>query len=114
MDDLVAYGEGLIAILVPDEADDTCALQLRRLREVFGDRAYLALTLAPAPQRPAPPARAGERWRRNARVPTVVTNDVLFHEPGAPHPAGCRDRPFATTSPSMAPAIAANVMPTAI
>src|SRR5579871_4911065 len=36
-DDLAAYSEGLIAVLVPDEADDECALRLRRLREVFGD-----------------------------------------------------------------------------
>ena len=47
--DLVAYGEGLIAVLVPDIADETCALQLRRLRETFGDRAYLALTLRRRP-----------------------------------------------------------------
>ena len=47
--DLVAYGEGLIAVLVPDEADETCALRLRRLREAFGDRAYLALTLRRRP-----------------------------------------------------------------
>jgi error-prone DNA polymerase len=33
-----------IALLVPDEAEDTCAFNLRRLHEVFGDRAYLALT----------------------------------------------------------------------
>src|SRR5947209_11419251 len=43
--DIIAYGEGLIAVLVPDAADDICALHLRRLREAFGDRAYLALTL---------------------------------------------------------------------
>ncbi len=30
-DDVVAYGEGLIAVLVPDEADDLCAVRLRRL-----------------------------------------------------------------------------------
>lgn len=41
--DLVAYGEGLIAVLVPDEADEDCALRLRRLREAYGDRAYMAL-----------------------------------------------------------------------
>ena len=33
--DLVAYGEGLIAVLVPDEADDICALHLRRLARGF-------------------------------------------------------------------------------
>ena len=43
--DLVAYGDGLIAVVVPDQADETCALHLRRLREAFGDRAYMALTL---------------------------------------------------------------------
>src|ERR1700724_4389995 len=43
--DVIAYGEDLIAVLVPDEAPDVCALHLRRLREAFGDRAYMALTL---------------------------------------------------------------------
>ena len=38
--DVVDHAEGLIALLVPDLADDTCALRLRRLRDVFGDRAY--------------------------------------------------------------------------
>jgi error-prone DNA polymerase len=41
--DLVAYREGLIAVLVPDEADEDCAMRLRRLRDAFGDRAYMAL-----------------------------------------------------------------------
>lgn len=79
--DLVAYGEGLIAVLVPDIADETCALQLRRLRETFGDRAYLALTLR---RRPNDQMRLWElsNLAVQARVPTVVTNDVLFHEPG--------------------------------
>jgi len=78
--DLVAYGEGLIAILVPDLADDECGLRLRRLRESFGDRAYLALTLR---RRPNDQLRLHELSNLAAqlRVPTVVTNDVLFHEP---------------------------------
>ena len=78
--DLVAYGEGLIAILVPDEADDTCALRLRRLRAAFGDRAYVALTLR---RRPNDQLRLHtlSNLAAQARVPTVVTNDVLFHEP---------------------------------
>lgn len=80
-DDLVAYGEGLIAILVPDRADDDCALHLQRLREAFGDRAYLALALR---RRPNDQLRL---WQLSnlaaaARVPTVVTNDVLFHGVG--------------------------------
>ena len=79
--DLVAYGEGLIAVVVPDIADETCALHLRRLREAFGDRAYMALTLR---RRPNDQMRLWElsNMATIARVPTVVTNDVLFHEPG--------------------------------
>ncbi|MBB2974362.1 error-prone DNA polymerase [Mesorhizobium sp. RMAD-H1] len=78
--DVVAYGEGLLAILVPDAADDICALQLRRLRETFGDRAYMALTLR---RRPNDQLRLLElsNMAAAARVASVVTNDVLFHEP---------------------------------
>jgi error-prone DNA polymerase len=79
--DAAAYGEGLIAILVPENADETCAMQLRRLRETFGNRAYMALTLR---RRPNDQLRLWElsNMAAAARVPTVVTNDVLFHEPG--------------------------------
>ncbi len=79
--DLVAYGEDLIVILVPDVADDACAIQLRRLRDAFGDRAYMALTLR---RRPNDQLRLWElaNMAATARVPTVVTNDVLFHDPG--------------------------------
>ncbi|SDH22192.1 error-prone DNA polymerase [Pelagibacterium luteolum] len=80
-DDLIAYGEGLIAILVPDLADETCGMRLRRLRESFGDRAYLALTLR---RRPNDQMRLHELsvLATGMGVPTVITNDVLFHEPG--------------------------------
>ena len=79
--DLVAYGEGLIAVLVPDEADDLCGLRLRRLRDAFGERAHLALTLR---RRPNDQLRLWQLSNLAAemRVATVVTNDVLFHEPG--------------------------------
>ena len=79
--DLVAYGEGLIAVLVPDDPDDDCAFRLRRLRETFGDRAYLALTLR---RRPNDQMRLWQlsQLAQQIGVPTVVTNDVLFHEPG--------------------------------
>ncbi|SNR70900.1 error-prone DNA polymerase [Paracoccus sediminis] len=79
--DVVEHAEGLIAVLVPDMADDTCALRLRRLHDVFGDRAHLALTLR---RRPNDQLRLHELSTMAARlrVPTVVTNDVLYHEPG--------------------------------
>jgi error-prone DNA polymerase len=78
--DLAAYADGLIAVLVPDEADDECGFRLRRLREVFGDRAYLALSLR---RRPNDQLRLLElsNLATQMRVPTVVTNDMLFHEP---------------------------------
>jgi len=78
--DVVAYSDGLIGVLVPDEADETCGLRLRRLRDAFGDRAYLALTLR---RRPNDQLRIHELSNMAAqiRVPTVVTNDVLYHAP---------------------------------
>ena len=78
--DLAAYAQGLIAVLVPDNADETCAMQLRRLRDVFGDRAYMALTLR---RRPNDQLRLWElaNMATAARVATVVTNDVLFDQP---------------------------------
>ncbi|KPF84206.1 DNA polymerase [alpha proteobacterium AAP38] len=79
--DVAAHAEGLLAVLVPDQADEECGRRLRRLRETFGDRAYLALTLR---RRPNDQLRLHELSNLAARmrVPTVVTNDVLFHDPG--------------------------------
>ncbi|MEK1870495.1 MAG: PHP domain-containing protein, partial [Ensifer adhaerens] len=78
--DLVAYGEGLIAVLLPDAADEDCARELRRLRQEFGDRAYLSLTLR---RRPNDQLRLHQlsNLAASVGVPTVVTNDVLFHVP---------------------------------
>ncbi|MFN3279188.1 MAG: error-prone DNA polymerase [Paracoccus hibiscisoli] len=78
--DLDAHADGLLAILIPDTADDICALRLRRLRDRFGDRAHLALTLR---RRPNDQLRLHDLSRLAARmgVATVVTNDVLFHDP---------------------------------
>ncbi|NSZ19732.1 error-prone DNA polymerase [Agrobacterium vitis] len=78
-DDLVTYGEGLLVVLIPDLADDLCAIRLRRLRQDFGDRAYLALTLR---RRPNDQLRlhALSNLAAQAGVPTIVTNDVLYHD----------------------------------
>ena len=67
-------------MLVPDAADDVCALRLRRLRDAFGERAHMALTLR---RRPNDQMRIHElnNLAQRFRVATVVTNDVLFHEP---------------------------------
>ena len=79
-EDVALNAEGLIGILVPDLCDETCALQLRKMAELFGDRAYLSLCLR---RRPNDQLRLHELSNLAARfkVKTVVTNDVLFHEP---------------------------------
>ncbi|MBO0664433.1 error-prone DNA polymerase [Jiella sp. MQZ9-1] len=79
-DDLAAHAEGLLAILLPEAADETCRLEAARLAACFGDRASLALTLR---------RRPGDRLRlydlsnlaSETGVAPVVTNDVLFHDP---------------------------------
>ena len=78
--DVIAYSEGLVALLVPDEANETSAMQLRRLHETFGKDGHLALTLR---RRPNDQLRLhGLQTMADAMgVSTVVTNDVLFHEP---------------------------------
>ncbi|MFB2605350.1 error-prone DNA polymerase, partial [Rhizobium phaseoli] len=80
LDDVALYAEGLIGILVPDLPDDTCAVQLRKISEIFGNRAYVSLALR---RRPNDQLRLHEISNLAAkfRVRTVVTNDVLFHEP---------------------------------
>ena len=81
LDDVALYCEGLIGILVPDLPDVTCAVQLRKMQEIFGNRAYVSLCLR---RRPNDQLRLHELSNLAAkfRVRTVVTNDVLFHEPG--------------------------------
>ena len=76
--DLAAANEGLLLILLPDQADDRLDRELRRMREVFGDRCYLALTLR---RRPGDHVRLLFEAAQAARVPTVVTGDVLYHDP---------------------------------
>ncbi|NTH25651.1 DNA polymerase III subunit alpha [Agrobacterium rhizogenes] len=81
IEDFALYAEGLIGILVPDLADETCAVQLRKLADILGDRTYLSLCLR---RRPNDQLRLYELSNLATRfkVKTVVTNDVLFHEPG--------------------------------
>ncbi|MCS4088621.1 error-prone DNA polymerase [Rhizobium sp. BK176] len=79
--DLEQYSDGLIAVLVPDDADETCGVQLRKLAQLFADRAYVSLSLR---RRPNDRLRLHEIAVMAARhkVKTVITNDVLFHDPG--------------------------------
>ncbi|GGE07864.1 error-prone DNA polymerase [Rhizobium anhuiense] len=80
LDDVGLYAHGLIGILVPDLPDETCAVQLRKMSEIFGNRAYVSLALR---RRPNDQLRLHEisNLASKFKVRTVVTNDVLFHEP---------------------------------
>ncbi|WP_421578204.1 error-prone DNA polymerase [Shinella sp. M31] len=80
LDDVARYAEGLIGVLVPGLPDEACAVQLRKMAEIFGDRAYMALTLR---RRPRDQLRLHNLSNLATRfgVRPVVTNDVLFHDP---------------------------------
>ena len=79
-EDLEAWSEGLLAVLIPDEADEVCATRLRRLSGLFGDRSYMALTLRRRP-RDALRLHALANMALAARARSVATNDVLFATP---------------------------------
>ncbi|WP_296434650.1 MULTISPECIES: error-prone DNA polymerase [unclassified Rhizobium] len=81
LDDVALYSEGLVGVLVPDLADETCAVQLRKMHEIFGNRAYVSLCLRRRPNDQMRLYELSELAFRH-KVRTVVTNDVLFHEPG--------------------------------
>ena len=76
--DVAQWNEGLIAILVPDQADPHTAKQLARLAQVFGERGYLALSLRRRP-RDLERLHALANLAGQARIATVATNDVLYH-----------------------------------
>ncbi|MFD1624855.1 error-prone DNA polymerase [Azospirillum griseum] len=79
-EDIVDWAEGLLAILVPDQADDRCARQLERLHQTFPGRCYLALALRRRPGDALRLQRLSDLGMTH-QVPTVVTNDVLYHVP---------------------------------
>ncbi|HEX8527962.1 error-prone DNA polymerase, partial [Allosphingosinicella sp.] len=74
------HSEGMIAALVAGEADESDAAALRRLRELFGDRAYCAISYR---RRPGDSVRINslDRMARAARVAPLATGDVLYHSP---------------------------------
>ncbi|WCT72586.1 error-prone DNA polymerase [Sphingomonas naphthae] len=78
--DVEEWSEGLIAILVPDRADAVAEAALARIRRIFADRAYMALTIRRRP-RDAIRLRDLAAMAAAARVLTVATGDVLYHSP---------------------------------
>ena len=75
--DLAAAAEGLIAILCTDPTP----ANIHRLKQDFGDQAYVALTLMHRPN-DAVRLRSIADQAAALGVPAVATNDVLYHAPG--------------------------------
>ena len=80
-EDVALMREGLVAALVPDEADERTETALAQMRDIFGDRAHLALSLSPPPGRRGPPPRGSTRLARRLGVRRLATGDVLYHAP---------------------------------
>ena len=80
--DVAEWNEGLLAILLPDEMKNDLSRRrlIQKLRGIFKDRAYCALTRRFLPEEAARLQRIASAAAQ-ARVPTVVTNDVLYHSP---------------------------------
>ncbi|MCD2325006.1 error-prone DNA polymerase [Sphingomonas sp. IC-56] len=80
--DLGPWSEGMIAILLPHEADDANITALSDLQALYGRRGYMALFQR---RRPDDAVRidALATQAGSAGVRAVVTGDVLYHEPEA-------------------------------
>ncbi len=78
--DLATGGNGLLLVLLPDQPDAALAAALARLQQDFRGRCYLSLCLR---RRPGDAVRLHvlSEMAQAARVPTVVTGDVLYHAP---------------------------------
>ena len=75
--DVMEAAEGLVGVLCSDPTNEN----IRRLKDGFGSRAYVALTLMHRPNDAVRLRLIADRARA-AGVPTVATNDVLYHAPG--------------------------------
>jgi error-prone DNA polymerase len=78
--DVAEWNEGLLAILVPDRADAVSEAALARTKRMFGDRAHMALVVRRRPK-DAIRLRDLSALAAAAGVPTIATNDVLYHTP---------------------------------
>ena len=79
-DDVAAWNEGLIAILLGDEANEALHGSLARHKGAFGNRGYMALIRRFAPNEHLR-LYAIEQAAQRARVPTIALGDVLYHHP---------------------------------
>ncbi len=79
-EDVAAYSDGLVAALVPDKADAVAEIALAQVRDIFGDRAHLALGFR---RRPGDAVRLHrlDAMARRFGVRSLATGDVLYDSP---------------------------------
>ncbi len=78
--DVFAHADGLVAILVPDLPDAATERQFAELRDAFGARGFVALSLR---RRPGDAERLYrlDALARPAGIRSVATGDILYHTP---------------------------------
>ncbi|HEX8413009.1 MAG TPA: PHP domain-containing protein, partial [Sphingomicrobium sp.] len=78
-EDVDAWSEGLVAALLPDDVESSTA-SLAAMKDIFGDRAYCALTYR---RRPKDKLRLHQLndLARSVGVRSVATGDVLYDSP---------------------------------
>jgi error-prone DNA polymerase len=79
-EDVIAWNEGMLAILLGDHPDDALKTNLARLKGTFGNRAYMALIRRFAPNEHLRLYHV-EHLAQAANVPTIAIGDVLYHHP---------------------------------
>ncbi|MEO6580971.1 MAG: error-prone DNA polymerase [Sphingomicrobium sp.] len=79
-EDVAAYSQGQVAALIPDQADLRTETALVQLKEIFGDRSYLALSFR---RRPGDALRLHQLDRLASRfgVRSLAMGDVLYDSP---------------------------------
>src|SRR5687768_14353129 len=79
-EDVAQWNKGLVAALLPDEADRATQTALAQMRDIFGDRAHLALTHR---RRPGDSARlhALDRMAKSHNVRALATGEILYDSP---------------------------------
>jgi error-prone DNA polymerase len=79
-EDVEAWSQGLVAALLPDEADRVAETALAQMADIFGERAHLALSLR---RRPGDAVRlhALDGLASRYGVRSLATGDILYDSP---------------------------------
>ena len=79
-EDVAAWSDGLVAALIPDEADRVADIALAQMADIFGRRAHLALTHRRRPGE-AKRLHALDMLARRRGLRSLATGDVLYDSP---------------------------------